>query len=184
MSNGELPSYQLQVIVELTRVLRGASDSATVWDEAKAEVISAIQKQSETFEQLLKPFVTKMSDITFADSDCAVWTKQFRAYEIEPRFKKLFASIGPDQESAGGRGEVAPKRRSQAPHPTRWRLRGGERRGCVEGGGAEGEAGGSHAANRGVHEAQERPALIHAGVGGDRGSQGLSRAGRLLRARH
>ena len=108
VSNGELPSYQLQAIVELTRVLRGARDSATVWDEAKAELISAIQKQYENYE-MLKPFVTKMSDITFADSDFSVWTKQFRAYEIEPHFKRLFASIGPNQESAGGRGEAAPR---------------------------------------------------------------------------
>ena len=108
VSNGELPSYQLQVIVELTRVLRGARDSATVWEEAKSELISAIQKQYENYE-ILKPFVTKMSDITFADSDFSTWTKQFRAYEIEPRFKQLFALIGPNQESAGGRGEAAPR---------------------------------------------------------------------------
>ena len=108
VSNGELPSYQLQVIVELTRVLRGARDSATVWEEAKSELISAIQKQYENYE-ILKPFVTKMSDITFADSDFSTWTKQFRAYEIEPRFKQQFASIGPNQESAGGRGEAAPR---------------------------------------------------------------------------
>ena len=152
VSNGELPSYQLHVIVELTRVLRGASDSATVWDEAKAEVyISAVQRQYENHE-LPKPFVTKMSDITFADSDYAVWMKQFRAYEIEPRFRKIFASIGPDQKSAGGRGEAAPKgARKRLILPGGDSEEGRQRRGCVEGGGAKGGAGGAHATDRCVH---------------------------------